>query len=205
MAQVIDGINGLVKGKAGNSVFYTMYGKNFVRSCPDVVKRQKPSSKQLRQRQRMALVQSLLQPCKELVKLTFASVTKANAPYHVAKSYNLRHAIKGDAYPEQELDWEHVYLSAGSVELPDKCEVQKQEGGLCLNWSQHKGEYTDTLLVIALDTELSRIEYRFTGEPRHKKSYMWDVDLAGHQWHIWVVFRSSDEKDISNSMYLGLV
>ncbi|MCU4156863.1 hypothetical protein J1N10_12820 [Carboxylicivirga sp. A043] len=205
MAQVIDGINGQVKGKAGNSIFYTMYGKNFVRSRPDIARRRKPSVKQQAQRQRMGLVQDLLKPCKELIKLTFAPVTEGNAPYHVAKSYNLRHAIKGDTYPEQEIDWDKVYLSAGSVELPERGAVQHKGDSLLFSWSKQKGQFNDSLVVIALDKDLTTAQYRFTGVSRAKETFTWDMDRHGQQWHIWLAFRSNDEQDISNSLYLGLV
>jgi hypothetical protein len=130
MARVKDGINGVVNGIAGNSVFYTMHGKNYVRSRPAVNKRHKPSLKQQHQQQRMALVQLFLQPFIELLKLSFASVTEANPTYHVPKSYNLLHAIKGDTYPDQEIDLSKTYLSAGSLDLLATCSVKRNDGAL---------------------------------------------------------------------------
>lgn len=205
MAQVKDGINGIVSGKAGSNVFYTMYGKNYVRTVPHRKKRQKPTEKQLRQRQRMALVQSFLQPFKELIKISFASITVGNAPYHVAKSYNLLHAIKGDAYPEQEIDWSKTYLSAGSLDLPESCYVEKGDDGLLFNWSAIKGRFNDTLLVIAYSPQLNHVDYRFSGVSRCKNEFLWDVKLGTHDVHVWIAFRSADEKMMSDSMYLGKV
>ncbi|MBK3517236.1 DUF6266 family protein [Carboxylicivirga marina] len=202
MAIVKDGINGIVKGKAGNVVFYTMYGKNIVRSLPQTNKRKKPSLKQEAQRQKMALVQQLLKPMKDLIKITFAPATVNNAPYHVAKSYNLMNAIKGE-YPDQVIDWKEVRVAAGATDLADACEVHIEPNGCRFRWSGEQGKSNDTLVVIAFVPGNNWLEYRLTGVPRSKEEYFWDIDLQGATWHIWLAFRSADEKDISNSLYLG--
>ncbi|WP_430814642.1 DUF6266 family protein [Carboxylicivirga sp. RSCT41] len=204
MAEVKDGINGKVKGRVGNAVFYTMNGKNIVRSLPQINKHKKPTLNQERQRQRMSLAQELLKPLKDLIKLTFASLAENSAPYHVAKSYNMRHAIIGE-FPNQEIDWTKVYLSAGSVEKPSECIVQKRDGGLHFNWSKGEGKHNDTLVVMAYNPESNRLEYRFTGISRQREDYFWDVALQDMPMHVWVAFRRQDETDISDSLYLGVI
>ncbi|MCG8578812.1 MAG: DUF6266 family protein [Bacteroidales bacterium] len=204
MAEVKSGINGEVRGKVGNAIFYTMYGKNIVRSLPQINKDKKPSLKQQQQRQRMTLVQELLNPLKELIKITFATVAESNAPYHVAKSYNMRHAITGE-FPNQEIDWAKVYVSAGSLEKPSECRVQKEDGGLRFNWTNGEGKHNDTLVVMAFSPESNSVEYRFTGELRRKGDYFWDMAIQDMPMHVWLAFRSQDETDISDSLYLGVI
>ncbi len=204
MARLKQGINGPASGKVGATVHYMMYGKHFVRSLPDI-RNYKQTPKRLRQQQRMILVQSFLKPFKELIKLSFASVAIGTAPYHVAKSYNLLHAIKGDEYPEQEIDLGKTFLSAGSLELPDVCTVQRTDDGLLFNWSGEKGGQNDALLVIVYYPETNHVSYQFTGVKRYKTSFLWDVDLSAGNNHVWIAFRSKNEKEMSNSMYLGEV
>ena len=205
MAQIKNGINGIVSGKAGNVVFYTMYGKNIVRSKPSPsVKSRKPSLKQNTQRQKMTLIQQLLQPFKDLIKITFAPVTLNNAAYHVAKSYNMRQAIKGDHFPNMAIDWQKTLISAGNLELPEKAEKTQSENGLGFTWSVNTGRYSDSLLVVALSKKDKQLVYRFTGISRSQGHFKWDIDLEQKEWHVWIAFRSKDETNMSNSLYLGL-
>lgn len=202
MAQVKDGINGPVKGRVGNVVFYTMYGKTIARSLPQINRRKKPTLKQQAQRQKMKLVQELLQPLRHFIKITFAPAAQDNAPYHVAKSYNLLHAIHGE-YPNQTINWPKVQLSAGSIELPDDCLVQRVEGGWYFRWSSQKGRASDTLVVIAFVPENNWVEYQLTGVKRAEEEFFWKVDNDGALWHVWIAFRSQDETNISDSRYVG--
>lgn len=202
MAEAKDGINGTIKGKVGNAVFYTMYGKNIIRSRPQLSRRRKPSLKQQAQRQKMALIQELLNPFKDFIKITFAPATTNNAPYHVAKSYNLLHAIAGE-YTHQTINWPKVFLSAGSLAQPVNCQVSKEEEGWHFTWSDKHGDQSDTLIVMAFTPEKNWIDYRFTGIPRFKNEYFWDMEHSNHLWHLWVAFRSRDETNISNSLYMG--
>lgn len=204
MAQLKQGINGPASGKIGPTVHYVMYGKHFVRSLPDI-RNYKQTPNRQKQQQRMALVQAFLQPFKELIRLSFATIAVGNAPYHVAKSYNLRHAIKGDTYPEQTIDFNNTYLSAGPIELPDNYTVQRSDDGLLFNWIGKNGRSNDTLLLIVYYPEWNSVNYQFTGVKRSKESFLWDVDLAADDMHVWMAFRSRDETQMSNSMYLGKV
>lgn len=68
MAELKQGVNGPAKGKIGNTVHYTMYGKHFVRSLPDVSSFKK-TPKRMRQQQRMSLVVAFLQPFQALQKI----------------------------------------------------------------------------------------------------------------------------------------
>lgn len=204
MAQLKQGINGPASGKIGPTVHYTMYGKHFVRSLPATGSYKQTPERQ-KQQQRMALVQAFLKPFKELIRLSFATVAVNNAPYHVAKSYNLRYAITGDTYPDQTIDFNKVYLSAGPLNLPDSCTVQRSDKVLLFNWNSKNGRTNDTLLLIVYYPEWNSVNYQFTGVKRSKESFTWDVDLEMKEIHVWIAFRSMDEKEMSNSLYLGKV
>jgi len=204
MAQLKQGINGPASGKIGPTVHYTMYGKHFVRSLPATGSYKQTPERQ-KQQQRMALVQAFLKPFKELIRLSFAPVAVNNAPYHVAKSYNLRYAITGDTYPDQTIDFNKVYLSVGSLDLPDEYSVQRSEGGLLFTWSGGNDQSVDTLLVVMYNDDKNSVAYQFTGVRRSRASFFWDIDLGSEGVHVWIAFRSIDEKEMSNSLYLGKV
>ncbi len=204
MGKVKNGANGSVSGKVGSVVFYSMYGKDYVRSLPDV-RKDKPSPAKLRQRQRLSLVTKFLQPFKNLVKITFSHVTVGRSPYHTAQSFNMKNAIKGDTYPDQEIDYNKVCLSVGNLDLPKVCAVKRKDNGLFFEWDEYKDGSLDTLVVILLDKCTNYAEYQFTGVSKYKNSYLWDVDIYDEKVSVWIAFRSLDEEDMSNSLYLGEV
>jgi len=206
MGKAFKGVNGSVSGKVGSSVFYSMYGKDYVRSLPDPgARKDKPTPAKLRQRQRLSLVTKFLQPFKDLVKITFAHNTVGRSPYHTAQSFNMKNAIIGDVYPDQVIDYNKVCLSAGNLKLPKECSVKRTDNGLLFEWDDYKEGSSDTLVVILLDTCTNWVEFQFTGVSKYKKSYLWDVDLDDEKVSIWIAFRSLYEEDMSNSLYLGEV
>ncbi len=204
MGKATNGANGSVSGKVGSVVYYKMYGKDYVRSLPDV-RKDKPTPAKLRQRQRLSLVTAFLKPFKDLVKITFAHNTVGRSPYHTAQSFNMKNAIKGDEYPDQEIDFSKVVLSAGSLELPKEFTAKLTDKGLLLEWNDYVNGTSDTLVVILFNRYTNYIEYQFTAVSKYKNSYLWDVDLDDKQTSVWIAFRSLDQTDMSNSLYLGEV
>ncbi len=204
MGRARNGANGSVSGKVGSVVYYSMYGKDYVRSLPDV-RKDKPSPAKLRQRQRLSLVTAFLQPFKDLVRITFAHNTVGRSPYHTAQSLNMKNAISGDEYPNQEIDFSKVILSSGNLELPKKFSVKRKDNGLFFEWSDYDKGNLDTLVVIFFDKHTNYAEYQFTGVAKYKNSFLWDVDLNDEEVAVWIAFRKLDETDMSASLYLGNV
>ncbi len=204
MGRARNGANGSVSGKVGSVVYYSMYGKDYVRSLPDI-RKDKPSPAKLRQRQRLSLVTAFLQPFKNLVRITFAHNTVGRSPYHTAQSLNMKNAISGDEYPNQNIDFSKVFLSSGSLELPREFSVKRNDNGLLFEWDDFENGSSDTLVVVFFDKHTNYAEYQFTGIAKYKKSFLWDVDLDDEDVAVWIAFRKLDETDMSNSLYLGEV
>ncbi len=204
MGRARNGANGSVSGKVGSVVYYSMYGKDYVRSLPDI-RKDKPSPAKLRQRQRLSLVTAFLQPFKNLVRITFAHNTVGRSPYHTAQSLNMKNAISGDEYPNQSIDFSKVFLSSGSLELPREFSVKRNDNGLFFEWDGFENGSLDTLVVVLFNKHTNYAEYQFTGIAKYKKSFLWDVDLNDEEVAVWIAFRKLDETDMSNSLYLGEV
>ena len=206
MGKVENGINGAITGTVGPSVFYKMYGKNYVRALPDEKKvKVKATPARLRQQQRLSLVTAFLKPFKDLVKITFASVTKGRAPYHTAQSLNMKNCIIGDTYPDQEIDYSKTLLSAGNLELPKQCSVKRKGTGLLFEWDDFDDIGTDTLVVAYLDHTQSWSKYHFTGIAKYENSFYWEAHINEEPIRVWMAFRSHNQQDMSNSVYLGKV
>ena len=194
-------------GSIGNAVYYTMHGKNFVRSKPSKYTDRK-SEAQLIQRAKMKAVTDFLTPFKDLIRITWAGEATGKAPYHAAKSELMRNALQGD-YPEIGVKKEAALLSKGPIPLPENIKVSVQDGGLLAEWTDSSDiaakHNRDTLVLIALDTNSSIGEFKFTGVPRSAKSYLWKpaVEVTkNNKPDVWVAFRNNNETEMSNSAYV---
>lgn len=194
-------------GSIGGMVIYTVDGKTYARSRPDEVNDPKTPA-QLAQRRRMVLVMDFLKPFKELLKFTFPGEPGKRSGYFAAKSWNLKHGLKG-TYPGILIDQEQALLCHGTVPLPTTVQVTRQAKGLFFIWSpevnEGAGASDDTLLVIAGLTSSHESDYQFTGVKRNKGYYLWQPDLPmeGEEMNVWVAFRRSDQVAMSDSWYLG--
>ena len=192
-------------GRVGNIITYQMYGKSYMRSCPEKYNDRK-SDKQLAQRQKMQLINGFISPFKDLFRLTFAHKAVGRSAYQAAKSYNLLNGIKGN-YPNQEIDYHHSRISIGSVPLPDEIAFKMTAEGLYFTWKNNNCGYSnDILVVVAGLREQSNVYMKQTGVERQDKAFLWKIDLdPSVTWDIWVIFRDYQERGYSDSHYLGMV
>jgi hypothetical protein len=207
MAKTGDNMMSHSTGSIGNAVYYTMHGKNFVRSKPSRYTDRK-SEAQLIQRARMKAVTGFLTPFKDLIRITWAGEATGRAPYHAAKSELMRNALQGD-YPDIQINQEAALLSKGPLPLPATVTVSVEDDGLLVEWTDSPEvaakQGRDTLVIIALDSKSGNSEYKFTGIPRSAKSYLWKPSIEITQSNkpdVWVAFRSNNETEMSNSLYV---
>ncbi len=207
MAKIGDNIMGAGQGKIGDVVVYTMHGKSFMRSKPSKYTDRK-SEAQLAQRARMQVATAFMTPFKELIRKTYAGEAVGRAPYHAAKSQIMRNAVQG-SYPDFSISMEEALLSKGPLPLPQQVSVSVQDDSLVVEWTNteedEKLRGRDTLLVIARNPKTGTAEYLFTGARRTAKSFKWEINMPVSQEELpdlWIAFRSNDEKDMSDSVYV---
>jgi len=202
--------NSFLKGGTGSiagMVIYTVEGKTYARSCPEQYHDRK-SIAQLSQRRRLILVMDFLKPFKELLKFTFPGEPGKRNGYFAAKSYNLKHGVKGE-YPGIQIHKQKALLCHGPVPLPSSIVMAHHENGLLLEWdtiiADSSGAPDDTLVVIAVLVYSHVSEYQFTGVKRQTGHYLWqpDLPLDGGGVNVWVAFRRSDQVMMSDSCFLG--
>ncbi len=196
---------GGASGRIGNVIAYEMYGKSYMRSLPGQFHDRK-SVRQLAQRQRMQLVNAFLGPYKDVLRMTFQHQANGRSAFHVAKSYNLLHAIEG-AYPKQYVNYSKALVSMGKVPLPSNAEISQEPGGIRITWHNDlQASPFDTLMVIANRRGEYNTAFKHTAVARQAGSYFWNIDLVGGKtYDLWMVFRDYRERDFSNSFYLGAV
>ena len=207
MAKIGDNIMGAGQGKVGDVVIYTMHGKSFMRAKPSKYTDRK-SEAQLAQRAKMQAVTGFMSPFKELIRKTYAGEAVGRAPYHAAKSQIMQNAVQG-AYPGFSINKKAALLSKGPLPVAQQVKVKLQDSALLVEWTNtSEGEKLhgrDTLLVVAQNPQTGEVEYLFTGVRRTAKSFKWELSMAvspENMPDVWVAFRSNDESEMSDSVYV---
>ena len=207
MARLKQGITGPGKGKVGNVIMYEMYGKSFVRSRPESYK-DKKSKKQLAQRQRLKLAQNFVRGFNPLVRITMKEAAVGRSPYHTAVSLNLKEAVSGE-YPDQFINPEHVILSRGELLAPDRLAGCKTENGILLEWSDETDREglknaSDNLIWCLKDLEtFDFTHYQITVVKRREGQHLISLPNVQNPVDVWVMFRSADETNISETQWVG--
>lgn len=202
MAKVENGALGSYRGKLGPLIFYKIFEKDCVRTKPAHNTNPK-SPAQIRQQQKMRLVNDFTIPLKELLGITLAPITAGRSAYHTATSFNLKEAISFNEANEVCFDFSKAVISIGPIHIPDKVEAQRKDRICHITWNNHAGNPTDTALVVAYQAESKKADFWFTGTQRKQQYLSWQPLLLDAPMHVWMVFRSRDEKRYSNTVYLG--
>ena len=92
MGKYKNGINGQFSGKVGNVVGVTRRGVDYIRSVPEL-RVDKPSEKQIRQRNIMAMISSWLKPIKFIIAIGFKVFTGSKTPINQVFFFDLQRSI----------------------------------------------------------------------------------------------------------------
>lgn len=207
MAQLKNGINGPGKGKVGNVIMYEMYGKTYLRSKPAFY-RDKKSVTQLAQRQRMTLVQNFLRHFNDLLRISMKEAAVGKSPYHAALSLNLKAAVVGE-YPNQSIEPSRVILGQGSLETPKQANAKRHSNGIQIEWStetnEKAGPYDVLLWAMKDTTTYDFTDFGTTSIRREDGRHLLSLPPTDKPVNIWIMFRSRDERVVSNSIWVGEV
>ncbi len=202
---VIDNIFDSGRGRLGNLVVYKMNGLGIIRTKPGHY-RDRKSSAQLAQRQRLQVVNGFLKPFSKLLRITFPAATPGRTARTEAYSYIMRNALAGE-YPDIYVDKSKALLSRGPLPVPESAMVTAGPDGLLIEWkndSEAEGNRShDTLVVMALSEETGRADYRFTDTRRSAESYVWKPALPEGTCDVWIAFRNPEQTEMCNSMWAG--
>ncbi|TKC09241.1 DUF6266 family protein [Pedobacter frigoris] len=212
MARSSTGAQGLVTGKIGNTYYYVRYGKQQVRAASHIIKPK--SEKQLAQQQRMSVLKPVISYLKLYIRVGFAlkGIEKADSASNCFRSYNLKHAIKGQ-YPNQEIDYPAVRLSEGNLSLPLNAAVQSVADGFKFTWAfdaqdPNGSPYDRTMLLVYFpEVDQPRFFQIISGAERSDCEELLKVPVAmkGRFAETYISFITDDRSSISDSVYTGRV
>ena len=209
MARIKNGILGGIQGNIGNVEGYIRNGVACVRARKRKSKK-KRSPAQLRQQQRMKLVNGMLSTMTEFIRLGFTPFTKKSnlTANNAAKSYQLLNAVGGE-YPEQYMDYSAVLLAQGKMDLPLAPVCTLVANGIEVSWQlDAAANYQNRMaqaMILVYSAELKKSFYTLSGVRRTQGSDFLELPpkVIGKEIQVYLAFTSEDRTKVSNSSYLG--
>ncbi|MBB5440788.1 hypothetical protein HDC92_004492 [Pedobacter sp. AK017] len=207
MGKFEDGIFGIFKGRIGNLVSYQLKGKNVIRRIGKTNK--PPSLKQLTARQKMKVTADFLKPLLPFINVGFEmSVAGTDRhPHNEATAYIYKNALQGD-YPNISIDYSKVLLSQGSLEPAINPQARLSSHTLSITWEvspeMNWGIKNDRTMLLVYCPELHKAIYVLSGATRitGQDEIELPANYLGREIHLYIAFRASNGKNISNSVWL---
>jgi hypothetical protein len=209
VGKLLQGIHGPFSGKVGPAVGYVLNNQAVIRSLASSSK--KPlTPKQLHQRRKFALMNDFLGQLTSLLNQTFGHLVVHMTGYNKAFSYNVMNATRG-FYPDLSIDYSMVMLGRGDLpNVKTASTVPLPEGKLEFRWTDNSGtgkaKATDKAFVAVYNEELNDWEYDLNLSTRAEGICVLDASLLkGKPVHGYLGFITEDGKDVTDTLYTGLV
>lgn len=211
MARVKNGLLGMITGKIGPLVVYSMYGKVYARTIPSVTTGRLRSPAQQAQNYKMKLITGLLNSCIDFIKIGYRtkSIKHNKTPQNLSHSYNMKHGVTG-TFPEQRINWEMVQLSSGSLPAPENLTVSLQDQNITLHWEtktklMHDEANQQTMILLyCTDTQQVYSEiYKGSKKDRQQTLALKTRTELGYTYHLYFCFKNLLDDEVSDSVYGG--
>jgi len=209
MALLPGGIFGGPSGTVGAVVTYQLNGQNVMRG-----KRRKsnkpPTLPQLQSRMEMGVLTLFLDKVKGFVKTGFSPLAMGTTRnYHnLAVRYNRLQGTTG-TYPDVKINFEHLLVSKGDLEIAANPRVQRVENGLKFTWD-YPGSPVETygkdqVMMLAYSPRLSKSTFIDSGARRAKMedTLILPPAMLNEQLEVYISFVSNDRLKAADSQYLG--
>ncbi|WP_316740952.1 DUF6266 family protein [Pedobacter antarcticus] len=211
MARVKNGLLGMVTGKIGPLVVYSMHGKVYARTTPSVVSGKQRSLAQQAQNYKLKLITGLLNSCTDFIKIGYRakSITHNKTTHNLSQSYHLKHGVTG-TFPEQQINWETVQLSSGSLPAPENLTVSLREQDITVHWetkaklTHDEANQQTMVLLFCTDTQQVYSEiYKGSKKDRQQTLALKTRTELGYTYHLYFCFKNLLDDEVSDSVYGG--
>lgn len=207
MGTLKEGLLGGFSGKVGNVVGVERNGTYYVRSLPEKGNDPKTDS-QVKQRSRFSVVMNFLKTISPFIRIGFQSyAVGARTPYNAAMSYNIRHSVK---MGEQgaELDHPRVLVSRGTLPVGSGMHAKVVGDELKATWDaalpgNARGD--DVAMLLAYNSIKQQAIYDLNAAKRSdiNAGLQLPSDWRGDTIEAYLVFKTADGAEVSDSIYLG--
>lgn len=207
MAILKNGIMGAARGRIANLVSYTLNNQEVVRTVG--LSNKSLTNRQLNNRLQMIVIMEFLSAMNTLLETGFnpkAAGTTKN--YHnLAISYNKPHALKG-FYPNVEVDYPKVIISAGDLPQPVNPDVEFVAEGLKFSWNGEGISWPynmDQVIMLAYAPLSKSHAFKNSGARRMKGYDVLEIrpEMLNEPLEVYISFVSDDRKRAADSLYLG--
>jgi len=210
MGKYKNGINGAFSGKIGNVVGVISRGVNYMRSVPEI-KVDKPTEKQIRQRNIMAMISSWLKPIKFIINIGFQSFTGGKTPINEVFSLISKQALIVNGN-QVSIDYKSVVLSKGEL-LPSIVFeiITLIDSFLHVKWRNfnpsiyNSGNDKATFIVYNPSKERFASFVGIADRDAEEADLKLPTDFSGDNVHCWMQYVDVDGIMVSTSTYLGEV
>ena len=210
MGKINRGILGGFSGKVGTVIGGFWNGIQYMRAVPQNVRDAK-SPGQMRQRQRLKLLSTLVKQFNTFVQIAFENNRQGQTSGNLAYSYNLKNAFSGD-YPDQEIAYDQLRVAQGGLTGALNASVDAiEEGEVTFSWSDNSTNGNagpdDRVMLLLINADKQESVFDTQGPKRDESSATLTIpdSYSGDKLHAYIAFRNSDRGTVSNSTYLGTV
>lgn len=210
MGKIPDGIFGGFSGRVGRVVGYQWRGEDLLRRAPRKRPKGSGTEKQLKQRDKFAMVMGFLTPIQEVVGVYFGNKYKSKSRFNLAMSYNLTNAVVEVTPSSFALDFPRVLLTKGGLRGMESGAVVVQPGRILeLNWVDNSGQGSaaadDLVLVIVYSPVQELFQVYDPAALRGEATVQLTLPtyFSGDEVQVWASMISADRKVAAMSSYLG--
>lgn len=212
MALIDQGQIGDFKGKIGRVVVAPYRKKTVGRAAPKKSTKQ-PTLVQLDQRAQFGLVTAFVSGVREIINLGYQNLTGNSGSYNMATKWHLDNAVTG-VYPNYAIDYSKVKLSDGKNVIDGIFEVAKTDAvnsKTTITWMAREAVRgslpTDKLCAVFYNHTEKFFMMDMAASERSKLTATVRIPLEEDTdvIHGWVLFISTDGKQVSRSKYLGII
>ena len=208
MATTNNGILGAFIGTIGPVTGYMRNGQNVVRTSRSSIKN-KRTPLQLAQREKIKVCGSFTKVFtrSDFLKKSFPAYGHTGTGHNRATSALMSQALMG-VYPELQLSYPQVLVSKGRLPGAQAARVTVKNSVLHFSFADNSnigiaaGDDTAILVVYAPDIQQAVFSL-YGGLRKTGKASLNVTALKGHTVETWIGFLSNDEKDASDSVWVG--
>lgn len=210
MGKIPDGIFGGFSGRVGRVVGYQWRGEDLLRRAPRKRPKGSGTEKQLKQRDKFAMVMGFLTPIQDVVGVYFGNKYKSKSRFNLAMSYNLTNAVVEVPPSSFALDFPKVLLTKGGLRGMESGAVVVQPGRILeVNWVDNSGQGSaaadDLVLVIVYSPVQELFQVYDPAALRGEATVQLTLPtyFSGDEVQVWASMISADRKVAAMSSYIG--
>ena len=207
MGKIKQGIMGGFAGKVGPVIGTSWKGKAVMRSRA-LSFNDRNSQAQQEQRARFRLLSKFFSAIGSFVSVGFRSRAVEMTAPNAALSANIGEAITG-TFPNYEIDFAKVMVSAGSLDLPFNAQASVDSNTLNITWADNSGmgsaKATDKVMVLLYNKTKNQSISDFDVASRSERTGSVTIPTAWNSdsVEVWLAMNSLDGTMTSKSAYKG--